>query len=372
MATITVEEREAIRDTARRLLADRSTEADVRRTMESESGYDPALWRQLGELGLLGLIVDEAHGGAGAGAMELEAVMEEMGAALLCGPFLSSSVLAASLLNALGDRGAQDRLLPSLADGSKIATVAITGPQGTWTQDGVAITAQEKRGAWTLDGPAFFVAHGQIANVLLVVARTDDGFAVFEVEAKAAGMHIDPLPTFDHTLRLANISLNNVAACKLNSTRPAWDAIEDALDVARVALAGEQAGAGAKVLAFTVDYTKNRFQFGRAIGGFQAIKHMAADLLLESESANSAARYAARALAESAPDAKAAISLAAFACADAFSTITATAIQMHGGIAFTWAHPAHLYLRRARADAQLFGTSNFHRERYLTELGAPA
>jgi alkylation response protein AidB-like acyl-CoA dehydrogenase len=372
MATISAEEREAIRDTARRLLADRSSEADIRRTMETESGYDKALWKTLGELGLLGLIIDEAHGGTGAGAMELELVMEEMGAALFCGPYLSSAGLAASLLNKLGDREAQARLLPGIARGETIATVALTGPQGLWTPDGVAVTAQKSDGAWTLDGPAWFVAHGQIANALLVVARTDDGFAVFEVDPKSSDVYVDPLPTFDHTLRLANITLTGARARKLDAARPVWDAVEEALDVARVALAGEQAGAGKRVLDFTVDYAKNRFQFGRAIGSFQAIKHMASELLLESESAISAARHAARALSESAPDAKASVSLAAFACADAFTTITATAIQMHGGIAFTWAHPAHLYLRRARADAQLFGTPSFYRERYLAQLGAAA
>jgi alkylation response protein AidB-like acyl-CoA dehydrogenase len=142
------------------------------------------------------------------------------------------------------------------------------------------------------------------------------------------------------------------------------------MDVARVALAGEQAGGAKHSLDITVDYAKVRVQFGRPIGSFQAIKHMAADLLLESESAISAARNAARLLAEGSPEAAAAISLAAFACADAFTTVTATSIQMHGGIAFTWEHPAHLYLRRARADAQLLGTPTFYRERYLQQLGA--
>jgi alkylation response protein AidB-like acyl-CoA dehydrogenase len=144
--------------------------------------------------------------------------------------------------------------------------------------------------------------------------------------------------------------------------------VEDALDLVRVALAGEQAGAGRKVLEFTVDYAKTRIQFGRQIGSFQAIKHMAADLLLESESAISAARHAAEALADGAPDAKASVTLAAFSCADSFGKIAADAIQMHGGIAFTWEHPAHLYLRRARADAQLFGAPAAYRERYIQAL----
>jgi alkylation response protein AidB-like acyl-CoA dehydrogenase len=370
MATITAEDRVAIQDAARRLFSDHSTEADVRRTMELDAGYDPALWRQLAELGITGLIIDEVHGGAGAGPMELELVMEEAGAALLCGPLISSGVLAAGLLSALGDREAQDRLLPLIANGSKIATVAITGPTGTWTEEAVAVSAEQSTDGWTLDGPAAFVTHGQIADVLLVVARAAGGLAIFEADAKAAGVAIKALPAFDHTLRLADIQFSGVIARRLATTGPAWDAVEAALDLTRVALAGEQAGAGRKVLEFTVDYAKTRIQFGRPIGGFQAVKHMAADLLLESESAISVARHAARVLAEGAADARSQISLAAFACADAFSAITATAVQMHGGIAFTWAHPAHLYLRRARADAQLFGTPAFYRERYLSQLGA--
>jgi alkylation response protein AidB-like acyl-CoA dehydrogenase len=171
-------------------------------------------------------------------------------------------------------------------------------------------------------------------------------------------------------LRLSRITFSETPARALADARPGWDAVERALDITRVGLAGEQAGAARRVLEMTIDYAKTRVQFGRPIGGFQAIKHMAADLLLESESATSAARHAAQALADGAPDAGAAISLAAFACADAFTTVAATSIQMHGGIAFTWAHPAHLYLRRARADAQLLGAPPFYRERYLRQLGA--
>jgi alkylation response protein AidB-like acyl-CoA dehydrogenase len=178
------------------------------------------------------------------------------------------------------------------------------------------------------------------------------------------------MPTFDHTLRLARISFAHAPSVRLGAALPAWAAIRQALDLALVALAGEQAGGARRCLEFTVEYAKSRIQFGRPIGSFQAIKHMAADLLLETESAISAARNAAARLAEGGSDAGEAISLAAFACADAFTTTTATSVQMHGGIAFTWVHPAHLYLRRARADAQLFGPPAVHRERYLQELGA--
>ena len=368
MATLSPDERAALRDSVSRLLADHSTEADVRRTMETEAGYDPGLWRRLAEMGVVGLVVEEAYGGAGAGPVELELVMEEAGAALLCSPLLSSGVLAAELLRALGNEEAKARLLPGIAAGTSIAAVALTGAAGGWTEETVEVHCTQTAGGWRLDGVADFVIHGQNADVLLVLAHAANGLGVFEVDPADAA--IASLPTFDHTLRLARITFAGTKAKRIETGGHAWDAVKQALDLALVALAGEQAGAARRCLEFTVDYAKSRIQFGRAIGSFQAIKHMAADLLLESESAISAARNAAAKLAEGAEDVDVAISLAAFACADAFTRVTADSVQMHGGIAFTWVHPAHLYLRRARADAQLFGTSTDWRERFVEALGA--
>ena len=354
----------------RRLLSDHGTEADVRRAMATPEGYDPELWGHLSAMGIPGLIIDEVFGGSGASPVELELVMEEAGAALLCSPLLASGVLAAALIQALGDEAAKARLLPGIAAGTSIAAVALTGPRGVWTPEGVDVSATPQAVDWRLDGRAAYVIHGQNADVILVLANTPEGPQVFEVAPTTPGLTINPSPTFDHTLRLAEIAFTAAPARLLDAARPAWDAVQQALDLALVALAGEQAGGTRRCLDFTVDYAKSRIQFGRPIGSFQAIKHMASDLLLESESATSAARNAAARLAEGAPDAGAAIALAAFACADAFTTTTATSIQMHGGIAFTWAHPAHLYLRRARADAQLFGAPALWRERYLQQLGA--
>jgi alkylation response protein AidB-like acyl-CoA dehydrogenase len=368
LASLTAEERSALQDAVTRLLADRSTEDDVRRAMETERGYDPELWEQLAEMGVTGLVIDEAFGGAGAGPMEIEAVMEAAGAALLCGPLLGSCVVAATLLQGLDDEDAKARLLPGIAAGSTIAAAALTGDAGTWTKEAVSVTAAAAGEAFTLSGVASYVIHGHNADLLLVLATAPDGLAVFEVNPKAIGVTVAALPTFDHTLRLARVMFEGAAGRRIAGA--AWPAVEAAIQLALVGLAGEQAGGAQKCLAFTVEYAKTRYQFGRAIGSFQAIKHMASDLLLETESAISAARNAAAKLADGDLEASAAVSLAAFACADAFARTTADAVQMHGGIAFTWAHPAHLYLRRARADAQLFGTSNVHRERFLQALGA--
>ena len=358
-----------LRDTLRRLLTRESTQADVRRTMAEPAGCDPALWQQLAEMGIPGLLVPAELGGAGAGPIELEAVMEEVGAVLLCSPLVSSMVLAVTALTTSGDAQAQRRLLPDIAAGACIATLAITGTRDSWTLPGVAIHAEQHAGQWSLTGMADYVTHGQLADVLLVVATTAQGPTLFEVVPSASGVQRAGLPTFDPTLRLARIELTHTPGQQIGRVGAGWTATQAAIEMALVALAGEQVGGTRSLLDQTVEYAKTRIQFGRPIGSFQAIKHLAADLLLEAESATSAARYAARALAEGTPDAAAALSLAAFACADAYVNTAATSIQMHGGIAFTWDHPAHLYLRRARADAQLFGTSAYHRERFVQQLG---
>jgi alkylation response protein AidB-like acyl-CoA dehydrogenase len=369
MSVVSSDELLAFVDSLRRLLKDHSSEAEVRRLSQTPEGYDPKTWQALSALGVTGLIIDQDHGGLGAGPVELERIMEAVGASLLCSPLLSSAVLAPALLQALGNPEAKARLLPGLADGSRIATVAMTGPLGGWVAEHVAVEAARSGNTWHLNGKASFVTHAQIADIVLVVAKTPAGLAVFEIEAGAEGVNICALPTFDHTLRMAEMEFVNAPARLIESDRPVWDGVQEALNLALIALAGDQAGGARHVLDMTVDYVKNRYQFGRAIGSFQAVKHMATDLLMESESCTSAARYAAEALAANRADAPQSISLAAFACADAYCQVTATSIQMHGGIAFTWAHPAHLYLRRARADAQLFGAPDYHRERYVQQLG---
>lgn len=366
MTMLDAEERGAIREGFARLLAEKCTEDDVRRTMATQDGHDHALWQAISDMGVPALLIAPDHGGIGAGPVELEALMEEAGAALLGGPLLSSAVLAAGMIGETSDDDAKARLLPGIASGKSLAAVAFTGDAGTWTAQGVEVSARQQGDVWLLDGTASFVLSANVADILLVVARTPEGLGCFEVSPKAAGVAASLLETWDRTLRLSRIIFSGAAATPLAGIDEA--AVERVLDLGRVALAGEQAGAARRIFDITVEYLKTRVQFGRQIGGFQALKHMAADLLIEVESATSAARAAARSLASGAPDAQALINLAAFACADAFSQVAATAIQMHGGIAFTWEHPAHLYLRRARADAQIFGQSEMYRDRYLTAM----
>ena len=346
-AGVTVEDRAALIDSVRRLLADRCAQADVRRIMDSETGHDPDLWRALADLGLAGLTIASEHGGAGLGPVELGLVMEEVGAALLSAPLLSCA-MAATALAACGDTD----LLPAIADGSRIVTLAFSGAHDWTGRSDVRLEAGR------LSGTARFVTDAAVADTILVATEA----GLFAVEAGDA--RVTPLPTFDRTRRMADVTFEATPARRIGDA----GAVLPALDLAVVALTGEQAGGARRMLEMTVAYAAERHQFGRAIGSFQAIKHMAADLLLESESATSAARQ----LAEGVPGKDAAVALAAFACADAFVRVAADGIQMHGGIAFTWTHPAHLYLRRARSGAQLFGDPTHWRERYVHALEAQA
>lgn len=342
--TLDADDRAALVESVRRLLADRCTEADVRRIMDSESGHDPALWHALADLGLVGLVAPDDAGGAGLGPVELGLVMEEAGAALLPAPLLSAA-LATTL--------APD--LPGIVDGARIAPVAFVGGHDWTGRSDVRVDGDR------VSGTARFVPDAAIAD--LIVVASDDG--VFAVER--SDVAVTPLPVFDRTRRMADVAFHGPATRIGDASR-----VKAARDLGVVALAGEQAGGARRMLEITVAYATDRHQFGRAIGSFQAIKHMAADLLLESESATSAARDAARQMAEGTPTADAAVALAAFACADAFVRVAKDGLQMHGGIAFTWDHPAHLYLRRARSGAQLFGDSAVWRERYIQALEAQA
>ncbi|MCK0173843.1 acyl-CoA dehydrogenase family protein [Mycolicibacterium sp. F2034L] len=363
--TISTAERTQLRTAVRELLDDACTEEQVRRVMATDEGFDRRLWQQLAEQGVAGMLVDDEYGGVGFGALELEAVAEETGAALLPSPFLSSAVQTVALLQAAGTAEYKRRLLPGLADGTAIGTVALTGKTGTWTEDGVDVRADADG---RLTGEAHYVVFGQIADVVLVVARTDDGIGVYEVALDADGFTRTAATVFDPTVRLSTFTFADTPATRIGTR--GWDAVQEALDLAVIALAGEQVGGSRRMFDKTVDYLKTRVQFGRPIGSFQALKHMAADLLIELESATSAAQYAAAEHAENGENIAGAVALAGFACAEAYQTITMQAIQMHGGIGFTWEHPAHMYARRARTGLQLFGAPGLFRERYLTSKGA--
>ena len=364
------DEQEALRSTVRRFLADTSPEAEVRRLMETSKGYDPDVWRQLaGQLGLLGLIVPEAYGGSGFSYLELIVVFEEMGRSLLCAPFFSTVAMATTLLLALDDDAASKDLLPRMADGSCVATVALAEQNGSWNTGDVAMAAGRDGAGWTLSGEKFYVVDGHVADVILVVARTEAGTSVFAVESGAAGLVADLSSTMDKTRKLAHLTFDNTPARLIGPEGEADGALARMLDLAAIALAAEQVGGAQRVLEIAVGYAKIREQFGRPIGSFQAIKHKCANMLMEIEAAKSAAYYAGWAAAGDDPELPVLASVAKAYCSDAYVHAAAENIQIHGGIGFTWEHPAHLYFKRAKSSELFLGAPDYHRERLLQGIG---
>jgi alkylation response protein AidB-like acyl-CoA dehydrogenase len=364
------EEQEELRKSVRRFLEDKSPETEVRRLMETDEGFDAAVWSQMGEqLGLQGLAIPEEHGGSGYTYVELTVVFEEMGRALLCAPYFSTVALAANALLASGDDSAQKEYLPGIAAGETIATVALTEPSGRWDESGVEATASKSGDGWTLSGTKSYVIDGHTASLILVAARTDAGVSLFAVDGDASGLTRTALPTMDQTRKQAKLDLDGVPGRLVGADGGGWAVLQKTLDLAAVALAAEQVGGAQRCLEMSVDYAKERVQFGRPIGSFQAIKHKCADMLLEVESAKSAAYYAGWAAAEDNDELPVVASLAKAYCSDAYFHAAAENIQIHGGIGFTWEHPAHLYFKRAKSSELMLGDPTYHRELLAQRIG---
>ncbi len=355
-------EHNELRQTVRRFLDNDSTEAIVRKVMETESGYDARTWERLGtELSLLGLIIPEKNGGAGLGPVELAIVFEEMGRALFCGPYLASAVLAASIVSGAATEAEKAKLLPEIASGKTIATLAVAEESGKANVDAIAMRATKEGSGWKLDGVKTFVLDGHTANVLLVAARDDKGLALFRVEGNAKGLERTQLPTLDLTRKLANLAFKGTPASKV-SDGDITKALRHTLTLGVAMLAAEQVGGAQRCLEMSTEYAKTRMQFGRPIGSYQAIKHKCADMLVETEFARSAAYNAAFELTgNDAAEAEEAAAIAKSYCSEAAYKAAAENIQIHGGMGFTWEHPAHLYFKRARADSMLFGDAAEHR-----------
>jgi alkylation response protein AidB-like acyl-CoA dehydrogenase len=364
------EEQRALRSAVADLMTRHSDEAQVRTLMATDTGLDPIVWRELAAMGLTGLLIDEKHGGAGAGPVEMGIAMEEMGRALLVSPFLSTAVLVPALLTEAGDVAESDAVLPRIAAGELIATAAFAEDGSARLPTRISTSAGLIGDTWHLTGYKHFVLDGLSAQLFYVLATTDTGHAVFAVDAGAAGLAVTSLTTVDPTRKQCRLQFVDTPARLIGRPGTGVRVFDAALDHAALALVSEQAGGARRAVDMAAEYAKTRYQFGRAIGSFQAVKHMCADMLLEAESAVSAARFVAGAFAEQTSSRVADLALAQAYCSDAFVFVAATSIQVHGGIGFTWEHPAHLYLRRARSDAQLLGSASWHRERYMQQIGA--
>jgi alkylation response protein AidB-like acyl-CoA dehydrogenase len=366
MASASPEDRALIRDAARGFLADAATGANTRRWMATDIGYDREIWAQVaGELGWPGVPIGEDHGGLGLGVAETALLMEEMGAAVFCSPFFATVGLAASAVRLAGNQAQKAAILPAIAAGELTAAlVAANGPAG------LGVEYRRDRGSYILNGVQRFVVDGGSAGLLVVAARGAGGTGLFAVPPDSAGITRVALPTLDQTRRQAEIIFSDVQVA-------ADDLLDDAggpilarvIDEGATLLAAEQAGGARRCLELTVDYIKQRVQFGRAVGSFQAIKHRCADMMVQVESALAAARAAAEAADAGDADFPMLASMAKAYCSDAFFACAGEAIQLHGGVGFTWEYDPHLFFKRARASAEMLGNARYHRERIAAGLG---
>ena len=369
------DEQEQFRSAVRRFLTDKSPTTEVRRLMATPEGYDPAVWRRMSEeLALPGIHIPEEYGGAGFGAVELGIVMEEMGRALLCAPYFSTAVLAANAIMNAGTDADKSALLPDIANGARLATLAITEPDGSWDPASIKVVATPDADGYRLDGVKSFVVDGHIANLLIVAARMPgtaglQGLALFAVDANVRGVERRLLESMDPTRKIARIDFRGAHAKLLGSLDTGATPILRTLDQAAIALANEMVGGAQTMLDSAVSYSKLRVQFGRPIGSFQALKHKLADMLLEVELAKSAAYYAAQAAAVDDPEWPALASLAKAAASETYLHSAAECIQIHGGIGFTWDNDTHLWFKRAKSSELFLGQPSYHRELLMQRWG---
>jgi alkylation response protein AidB-like acyl-CoA dehydrogenase len=349
-------------------MQDKSPATEVRRLMETDDGWDREVWHQLsGELGLTAIHIPEDYGGQGFGFVELALAVEEMGRSLLCAPYFSSTVLAASAILNAGSEEQKRALLPAIAAGETVATLAFTEDNGRWDSAGVGLTATASDNAFRLNGAKSFVLDGHTADLIVVLARApgttgDEGLSFFTLAGDADGLERQALQTVDMTRKQARLEFQDVPAELLGEEGGAAAPLAKTLNQAAVCLANEMVGGAEWLRESAVDYSLMRMQFGRAIGSFQSMKHKAADMLLDVELAKSAAYYAAAAAAEDDDDLPALASLAKAAASEVYMRTAIHTIQIHGGIGFTWDNDTHLWFKRAKSSEVFLGDPSYHRE----------
>jgi alkylation response protein AidB-like acyl-CoA dehydrogenase len=364
------DEQEQLRQSVRRFLADKSPMSEVRRLMGTQPGYDPAVWAQLAQqLGLLGLAIPREYGGSGFGFAELAIVLEEMGRALFCGPYFSTAVLATAAILSAADDQHKKQLLPDIAVGQMIAALAVAEDDGRWDAAAVRLDAIPAGDRYLLTGHKAYVLDGNIADLVITVGRIDGELAFFAVDGDAEGLTRTPLPTLDMTRPQSRLEFAATPGRLIGDPRLARRALARTLDLAAVGLSAEMAGGAQRCLDMSVNYAKTRVQFGRPIGSFQAIKHKCANMLIEVESAKTAAHYAARAAAADSDELATVASLAKAYCSEAYFHAAGENIQIHGGIGFTWEHDAHMYFKRAKSSELMLGDPAYHRELLAQRIG---
>jgi alkylation response protein AidB-like acyl-CoA dehydrogenase len=377
------QEQDLARQTARSFLDKECASPFVRRMMEDPAGTTDEFWQKLAELGWLGLVWPENHGGLGLGFVDLTVILEEMGRVVAPGPFLSTVLLGGLAIREAGSESQKQAWLPKIGEGQARVTLALTEEQVGWDAGAVQLAAKPvkgKDGHWTLSGTKLFVLDGHTADLLIVAARTakptkEDpahGVSLFLVPADAKGVQATPLPTMDQTRKLSEVRLSRVEVgpdALLGPLHGGWAPLARVLDRATVGLCAEMCGGAQRVLDMCTEYAKIRTAFGKPIGAYQAVKHKCADMLVTVENAKSITYYAAWAVDEDAPEAPLAVAMAKAYVSDAYRKAAGDGIQIHGGIGFTWEHDLHLYFKRAKGSEVLFGDATHHRERVARLVG---
>ena len=365
------EDQEMLQQSARDLLARECPPSVVRQATESLSGRSEALDRRIAEMGWTGLLIPESHGGLGLGALDMSLLLGELGRAAAPGPFLFSAVLATSAILAAGSRPQKSEWLPRLALGEATATIALLEESDSIEPAGIRARARRSGAGYRLSGRKLFVPYADDADVLITACRisgTDGahGVTLFLVDPRAPGVRVTPLETIDRTRRVHEVDLRKVDVPRdalLGRAGAAWPVIARVLDLAAVALAADGLGGAERVLEMAVEYSKTRHQFGRPIGSFQAVKHMAAEMVADIEPSRSLVWYAAHAQDALRREASRAASMAKASLSEIYARSSNRALQMHGGIGFTWEHDIHFWFKRAKWNELAFGDPSFHRER---------
>jgi alkylation response protein AidB-like acyl-CoA dehydrogenase len=372
-AVVAVDALQELREEVARFLSRRADLTALQGLIEAERNYDPAVWKRMAaELQLQGIAVSEAHGGQGFGFVEQAVVIEELGRVLYSGPYLASAVLGAAVLSRANDSDLKRDWLGGVVTGEKVVTLAVSEESLMWTADQISTTAAHDVGtAYRVSGTKTAVVAGGQANAFLVVARDShtDELLVLVVDAQSEGVDVTERPALDLTRRFATVRLDQAPAHALTFDTDGEELILGELnDLAGAALAAEQVGAASGLLELTLEYARRRIQFGREIGSFQAVRHRLADLYSTVQVATAATRHAVRAVETGAADRAIAAATARSVASEAFKEVAEAAIQLHGGIGFTWEHPCHLYFKRAKASELLLGTPSAHRRRLHQQL----
>ena len=370
------EEQVMLKTSARDFLEKECPKKLVRDMMDDEKGYSPDLWRKMADLGWHGLIFPEEYGGVGSSFIDLAVLIEEMGRALVPGPFIPT-VLSGRAILSTGNGEQKQKFLPAISNGDMIMTLALLETGDGLEPMDITVTATQSGDNFIINGTKLFVPDANVADFLLCVVRTKDatsnenGISLFLVDVKADGIEIEVLDTMTGE-KLCEVAFNGVtvpASNMLGALHRGWPVVQTILEEATVAECAWMTGGAWWILETCIEYAKERVQFGVPIGSFQAIQHKLADVAVEVEGATSISYYAAWAISEDDPERTLAASVAKAWCSDIYKHAAFEGIQIHGGIGFTWDHDMHLYFKRAKSSQVAFGDGDYHRERVVQLLG---